>query len=674
MNDEEREQAEIQAWIDKLLSDDEHTRWQARSVLPERWDQRLLKLISKAGPQAEQAWTLLIEVATREEEFYIFDRRQYGLSNEVMLRIARLGRPWHNGPAFSQLLIPRRESSVSDYVHPALEWSPQDPETGIRDLVARLGAYGHAQVIQELFLSTFTMTSAWPWPGLVEDIRRKCISAKVSLLRSILRGFRYRESECETLTKALDYLSQTLDVEEFCERMRREWSGKRIDRSLRKEIDAPYARLWQEDAERRRIKRNVECLKSGSYSSRPLIVKLLDPEYNHAHIDLNEANRLIRIVKEFIVLPADRHPFKPDELDDLLAVLNRIVEAHRGDRAEQKRLDAEQRRLEAKQAAEQRRLDAERAAELQRLEAIRAKEQERLEAHKRLHRQWQERIAARCRGIVHVFNGVFGLEINPDSVLSGEVSGSYATIQSGGGMHLEMRQMLELRQELSQQIMAGTWLELEEGAVEAEWAKAYEAANCLIWHELGHLADAPTLLALLRSVPEYVKLPEEHRHQAKELAIDAIALNLAEALYVHVDKGRHQRSGTKRQHVMVRSFYVQIGRILDWSKNAEFDTELICLLVRFQAELEAFRTFRALPFVPEEIVHGLVRDAISTRAGMDHGTWSGLFTAYSAIYDKVRRLDVLKLDFHQEVQSLEDEESGDPSDTGKPQSFAVGLN
>jgi len=195
---------------------------------------------------------------------------------------------------------------------------------------------------------------------------------------------------------------------------------------------------------------------------------------------------------------------------------------------------------------------------------------------------------------------------------------------------------------MSQMIGAGTWLELEEGGEEAEWAKAHDAENFLIWHELSHLADGPTLSRLLRSVPEYLALPEEDRSQARELVIDAIGLGLGEALYVHPDKRRHLVMPSKRQAIMLRALCVQTQRILEQVGEGQ---EVDSLLLRLYVQLDAHRS--AAELVTPTLT------ALTERLGLKPGMKSEQRRAYEAVYAKARRLDVLKLTFHPEVQSLE---------------------
>ena len=270
------------------------------------------------------------------------------------------------------------------------------------------------------------------------------------------------------------------------------------------------------------------------------------------------------------------------------------------------------------------------------------------EAHRTLHEEWQERISKRCQHIVNVFNGVFDLSIDADSVLVGEVSGAYAAINSRGP-GLQLSQNVELSLETSNLVKAGTWLELEEGGEEAEWAKAYDAENFLVWHMLSHLADGPALRRMLRSVPEFRALSESDRSQACALALDAIALTFGEALYVHPDKRVHLATPVERQVTMLSALSVQTQRILKQSADAELDPGLKNLFLRFYVQISAHRN-NVRRIVP-------TWSALHKRLGLKTGIKSEQQRAYEIVYEKARRLDIFKLKFHEQRQSLEEEEA-----------------
>lgn len=193
---------------------------------------------------------------------------------------------------------------------------------------------------------------------------------------------------------------------------------------------------------------------------------------------------------------------------------------------------------------------------------------------------WKEKIAGRCRQIVSVFNGIFDFAIDSDALLSGEINGEYASIHSvapsGGGMglHQELRQALELRYCTGDE---RTWLEIEAGGNETEWQAAYDSENFLVWHELAHLVDKDVIERCIDSVVSaeskesllgggYGVIIENDedliRKQAREVVIDAIAMNLGEAFYVHSDKTRFVATQLGRKINMLKSYLVLANRIL----------------------------------------------------------------------------------------------------------------
>lgn len=380
-----------------------------------------------------------------------------------------------------------------------------------------------------------------------------------------------------------------------------------------------------------------------------LITDPPDPDTGHTRLDLPEVRKVLHLMSLCYDLPASKQPVSLKALERLRPTLQVI----------EKRLILERDELDRKREIEERQA----------------------QAHEELYKSWKARIGARCRAIVTVFNGVFGLDIDPNSILTGEVSGSYASIYSGGGslgpdMHLRTGQTLELRLEIRLESRRGTWLELEEGGDEAEWAKAYEAENLLIWHELSHLADGPTLGRLLRSVPEYLALNELDRYQARELVIDAIGLGLAESLYVHPDKRRHLVTPGTRQAMMLRALCVQTQRVLD----SVADETTNNLLLRLFVQLDTYRN-------ESEIVSSTL-SALTKRLDImpgsklkNRGDFKGSDVeaicfdkrrlAYEAVYAKARRLDVLRLRFHPSIQTLDDTGSKSKDEDSE---FFIGSN
>lgn len=203
--------------------------------------------------------------------------------------------------------------------------------------------------------------------------------------------------------------------------------------------------------------------------------------------------------------------------------------------------------------------------------------QEEEEKRQTLFELWQEKIEQRIAQTVGVFNGVFATNIDPQAVLEGEISGEYAAIHFGGtegpGMRLEPRTSLVQAQVLTTLLHPTTWLEIEIGKQEESWWMTYFSANFLDWHELGHCfrllefgeIDPGDTLALV----------------TKEVAIDALAINLAENLYVHPDEG-HWLDAEKRQEAIRYSHQIMAERLVndlpELLKEEEADEEAVKLL------------------------------------------------------------------------------------------------
>lgn len=218
------------------------------------------------------------------------------------------------------------------------------------------------------------------------------------------------------------------------------------------------------------------------------------------------------------------------------------------------------------------------------------KRQDKQEERERLFQHWQNLIEQRCRQIVNIFNGIFDADISPDAVLDGEVSGTFASIQSGGssypslGQSLRLNQTLALRQFLSLDLQ--TYLTLEEGDDEKEWQATYRSTNFLVWHELCHLVSPALIDSLVKQTldhtPDYSELIDA---QAREVIIDGLAIRFGEMFYVHSDKNRMIATADQRRNIMLRSHAEMVNRVIRWyRKKAREDGDDV-FLSRLESEL-----------------------------------------------------------------------------------------
>ena len=632
----------FRSWWEDLLHSHPEVRENALNHPPDDWTQ-YYKWELPTGREQEVLHTYL-DLFTRtnmRERFGEIAARGARLLEcplELILETLRLPAPWDTGALFESLLVPRNVWTRDGWrdVHGVATLGGSDPQRTILEVLALMDPTRHARALRAVYLSTFDQPEFWPWPEIVGHIR--------SMANAWFNGY--------------------------------PWSG--VVKSLRDARRNEDARHLQGEIKHPGIKHSR--VRGGLKRLRPMIldsanrvgsVRLLEIFDEVYKIDRQIGEELATLCKRVVAgamvdrdLRTARNMIADCNTNPRESVLAAIatVALHSNDRNELERnlfLKIDFEATLARQKAEREQALARQREEQQRLEAEREAEKERRRAHEALHRSWQERIADRCRAIVTVFNGVMGLEIDPVSLLSGEVHGSYASISSGGGMGIGLQMNIDLRQEIRYFIEAGTWLELEEGGDEAEWAKAYDAENFLIWHELAHLADGTTLRRLLAGVPEYRTLSEEEQLQARELVIDAVGLGLAEALYVHPDKGRHLRTSVTRQTAMLKALCVQTRRILDHhTVDAPADKHL---LTRLRVELETFRT-------QSELVAPTLA-ALQAVLGTESGPRSMQRRVYEAVYAKARSLDPLKLAFHPFVQDLADDAEA-PSNDGESESFA----
>jgi len=198
---------------------------------------------------------------------------------------------------------------------------------------------------------------------------------------------------------------------------------------------------------------------------------------------------------------------------------------------------------------------------------------------------WQARIEQRCRQIVTVCNGVFGLEIEPSAVLNGEVQGFFASItsaQSSYGnclsLHLDIRLEMQLHA-----IVDRTWLDLEEGDEEPEWKRALASANFLVWHELAHLVEPSVATG---TIGDLSSCPEEVQAHAREVVIDAMAILLGESVYAHPGQYKDPvTTAMERKQIMLDSHNAMGRRLLAYFRGKELTPSQAEFIKRFYAEL-----------------------------------------------------------------------------------------
>lgn len=233
--------------------------------------------------------------------------------------------------------------------------------------------------------------------------------------------------------------------------------------------------------------------------------------------------------------------------------------------------------------------------ELERLEQASAAQAEReaAEASKRdaeaeTFEKWQECIADRCRRIVRVFNGFFGLDIDPEAVLAGEIE-TFASVESPSPS-MKLAQAIQMKPLMAQHLLRDrTWLTIEEGEREAEWTATFSSANLLVWHELGHLID-PAWLKQFFSTIDMASWSDEQRAHATETVIDALAMRLGTMLYVHSASLPLLLKPEDRQHAMLNSHLAMAERVVAYCASQEaLAPEWHILLVREIAELEVHR-------------------------------------------------------------------------------------
>lgn len=280
------------------------------------------------------------------------------------------------------------------------------------------------------------------------------------------------------------------------------------------------------------------------------------------------------------------------------------------------------------------------------------REQREQEKRQQVMEDWQNLIEQRCRQTVKVFNGLFDTEISPEAVLAGEISGAFASIQSGGAPSPSLGQSLQLKQtlSLSQHLMLSpeTWLTLEEGDEEAGWLATYQSENFLIWHELCHLTSPDVLDRLIRQAldraPDYRQRLDR---QAKEVVIDGLAMLLASEFYVHPDQGRAFATPVRRKKAMLQSHTAMIKRVIRWYSGKSLEESDKIFLSRLDAELSVHMETANNPELD------VLRSALQELIGSD------LNLPFSELYRLAAKLDPQTIPIRQSLS--ESEESFDGS-------------
>lgn len=327
--------------------------------------------------------------------------------------------------------------------------------------------------------------------------------------------------------------------------------------------------------------------------------------------------RIIQLLALFGTVVGNTNPLTKQEVEFRDALDAKIEATMQEQKA---RLERERQDRELKAAAEVARRDEE-------------------NRRRKVFEHWEGRIADRCRHIVTVFNGIYGLDIDPDAVLQGVVPEKYAYITSGSSDSgypscSGQRLILEQCQDLRPAEHGNTWLTIEEGNTEEEMRATFDAANFLVWHELAHLSKPSALNKYLS--PELLPpdSDEELRHMAREVVIDAIAFRLAKTLYVHPDRSRHLIREWNRQEMFCRSHNIQLRRVLRAAHNGSQGHSPL-LIARLAAEAGRHLEFDSRLELKETLTQAEPHLAIERKA-------LGIFRE---IYFRALTVDILTLDF-----------------------------
>lgn len=160
----------------------------------------------------------------------------------------------------------------------------------------------------------------------------------------------------------------------------------------------------------------------------------------------------------------------------------------------------------------------------------------------------REAIAQRCRQIVTVFNGLFDLEIDSDTV---------------------MRE-----------------LGIKVGDDKQAMRLIFESANLLVWHELCHLADPAVVREMLRSVSLPARASQTDKTHAREVVIDALAMLMGRIMYAHPVTGQSiPRTEAHRENLMITGL-LALTRRVGQPSDGPIGPDQRAYVLRLAAELE----------------------------------------------------------------------------------------
>jgi len=205
---------------------------------------------------------------------------------------------------------------------------------------------------------------------------------------------------------------------------------------------------------------------------------------------------------------------------------------------------------------EENELDLERLAKDHGLGSVSALIKELKEARETL-RMLNEKIKEIAETVKDKIGERLGLVTDVSAAVSAG-NGSYASISFGGGLRLELRQQLALKQEL----LPANSLTIEESGSLADALARVRSLNFLVHHEIGHIIQKEK-----RIKPPAFALPElrsfsarKAKRQAKEVLIDKLAFDAARKIYVHND-GDIMLSQGQRESVAINA-YLDLAKIV----------------------------------------------------------------------------------------------------------------
>jgi hypothetical protein len=219
------------------------------------------------------------------------------------------------------------------------------------------------------------------------------------------------------------------------------------------------------------------------------------------------------------------------------------------------------------------------------------RERERASAFSRI----EELLNVRCAQTVAVFNSVYNLQIASDAVLESQLEGEFASIQSASRRSSDVGISYKLEQTLTQTLVCElhrlaedrTWLTIEEGDTVEEMQDVFDSSNMLIWHELCHLVKPSIIKKIRDAVPLETNLSTEVDAQANEIVLDAFAIRIGVALYVHPSPCESLSfKNTERMRLMCSSHAVLVYRVIRWFRGKDIGNKELVFIVRLLSELD----------------------------------------------------------------------------------------